>query len=129
MTPQEKVSMQEFTIDTSLDPEAIREAGQRAAEAGTQFMGCKIHEHGVSESVIGYVIDGFGISGRQMELAVGWKEIGEGRRRVTLEVGDDFATSRWELWGFIPISPKSATAMGPLKLFSARLRKELSWTT
>lgn len=129
MSAQEKVSAQKFTVETTLSPEAIREAGLRAAEAGTQFMGCKIHEYGVSKSVIGYVIGGLGAGERQMELAVGWEELKDGKRRVTLEVGDNFATNRMVLLGFIPLSPYSPTAIGPLKRFSQRLRKELSWTS
>lgn len=125
MNAREKVSLQEFTIDTNLDPEAIREAAQRAAEAGMRFLKSTVHEAGVADSVIGYVIAGPGGFVEQMELAVGWEDVGEGRRRVTLEVGD-FGTSRWVLWGFIPIGPKSATGMGSLKRFSERLRKELS---
>lgn len=121
MTPRDKVSAQEFSVDTALDPEAIREAGQLAAEAGAQFMGPKIREHGVSSSVIGYVIG----SSEVMELAVGWEELENDKRRVTLKVGDNFATERWQ-WNFIPLSPKYPTAMGPLKRFSERLRKELA---
>lgn len=125
MTPREKVSLQEFTMDTALSPESIREAGQRAAEAGTRFLESRVVEKGVEDSTISYVITGPGGFVQLMDLAVGWGDTGEGQRRVTLEVGD-FATERWTLWGFIPIGPKSATAMGPLKRFSARLRKELS---
>ena len=127
MKLQEKVSLQEFTVDTTLSLEAIREACGRAAEAGTRFLESKVVEHGVSDSVIGYVINSSGglFSTQLMEFAVGWEEIGEGRRRVTLEVGD-FGTSRWVLWGFIPIGPKTATGMNSLKRFSARLRKEIS---
>ena len=125
MKVQEKVSQQEFTIDTALSPEDIREAAQRAAEAGTRFLESTVHEAGVADSVIGYVIMGPGGFAEQMELAVGWEDVGEGRRRVTLEVGD-FGTSRWVFWGFIPIGPKPATGMGSLKRFSERLRKELS---
>ena len=57
MGAREKVSAQEFTAETTLSPQAIREACGRAAEAGMQFMGPKIHEHGVSSSVIGYFIE------------------------------------------------------------------------
>lgn len=127
MSAQEKVSAQEFTMDTTLIPEAIREACGRAAEAGMQFMGSKIYEHGISSSVIGYVIEASVFDGtRVMELAVGWEDLEDGRRRVTLEVGDNFATKQWQLYGFIPLSPKSPAAMGSLKRFSERLRKELS---
>ena len=128
MKLQEKVSLQEFTVDTTLSPEAIREACGRAAEAGTRFMDKKVVEHGISESAIGYVINSAGglFSTELMELAVGWEELENGKRRVTLEVGDDFATTRWVLGGFIPIGPKSAAGMGSLKRFSDRLRKELS---
>lgn len=125
MSAREKVSTQEFTIETDLDPQGIREAAQRAAEAGTRFLESTVHEAGVADSVIGYSITGPGGFVEQMELAVGWEDVGEGRRRVTLEVGD-FGTSRWVLWGFIPIGPKAATGMGSLKRFSERLRKELS---
>lgn len=126
MNPRAKVSLEEFSIDTTLDPEAIRDAGQRAAEAGTRFLESKIVEREVADSTIGYVINSSGglFSQRLMDLTVGWEELGDGKRRVSLEVGD-FATSRWELWGFIPLSPKSPTAMGSLKRFSARLRKDL----
>lgn len=128
MNAREKVSQQEFTMETTLNPEDIPEACGRAAEASTRFLESKVVEHGVSDATISYVINGsFGT--KLMELAVGWEELENGKRRVTLEVGDNFATKRWVLWGFIPVTPKSATAMGSLKLFSARLRKELSWTT
>jgi hypothetical protein len=119
--------MQEFTVDTALDAEAIREACGRAAEAGTRFLDTKVVEYAATDTAIGYVINGVNLLGTQlMDLAVGWEEIGDGRRRVTLEVGD-FVTDRWALWGFIPLSPRSPVAMGSLKRFSASLRKELSW--
>lgn len=124
MSAREKVSQQEFTIDTTLSPEDIREACGRAAEAGTQFLQSTVHEAGVVDSVIGYVITGPGGFVELMDLAVGWEEIGEGRWRVTLEVGD-FGTEQWKVF-YIPIGPKSATGMRSLKQFSARLRKELS---
>lgn len=127
MGAQEKVSLQKFTIETALDPEAIREACGRAAEAGsTQFLGHSIHEYEASDSVLGFVISGPGGFVELMGLAVGWEELENGKRRVKLDVGDDFATERWALYGFIPLSPRSPTAMGSLKRFSARLRKELS---
>lgn len=124
MTPREKVSTQEFTIDTSLDPEAIREAGQRAAEAGTRFLESRVVENGVADSTIGYSITGPGGFVQQMELAVTWKELDDGQRRVSMEVGE-FMTDQMKI-AFIPIWPKSVTAMGSLKRFAARLRKELS---
>lgn len=127
MNAREKVSLQEFSIDTALDPEAIHDAGRRAAEAGTRFMESKILEDEVTDSTINYAINSSGgiFSQRLMDLIVGWQELGDGKRRVSLGVGE-FATSRWELWGFIPISPKSPTALGSLKGFSARLRRDLS---
>ena len=125
MTLREKVATQEFSIDTALSPEAIREAGQRAAEAGTRFLQSTIREDEVTDSGISYVFMGPGGFVQQMELAVGWEDNGEGQRRVTLEVGD-FLTDRMTLWGFIPIGPKSVIALGSLKRFSATLREELS---
>ena len=125
MKAQEKVSLQEFIIDTDLDPEGIREAGRRAAEAGTLFLQSTVQEAGVTDSVIGYVITGPGGFKELMELAVGWEDVGEERRRVTLEVGD-FGTEQIKFFYFIPIGSKSATGMGSLKRFSERLRKELS---
>lgn len=124
MNPREKVTMEEFTIDTRLDPEAIREVGRRAAGAGTRFMTSTVVEHVVADSVISYVINGPGGFVRQMELAVGWEELGDGKRRVTLEVGE-FMTDQMKI-AFIPIWPKSVTAMGSLKRFATRLRRELS---
>jgi hypothetical protein len=77
MTPQEKVSEQEFSIETALSPEAIREAGQRAAEAGKVFMESTVVEHEVTDSYIIYVINGPGGFVQQMALAGG----GVGRYR------------------------------------------------
>ena len=122
MNAREKVSAQEFSVDTALDPEAIREAGRRATEAGTRFLQNTIREYAVEDSAIGYVITGPGGFVQQMDLAVGWEDLFDGKRRVTLEVGE-FLTEQTKIY-FIPIGPKSAVAMGSLKLFSARLRKE-----
>lgn len=125
MNAQEKVSMQEFAVDTALNPESIREAGRRAAEAGTRFLDNKVVENGVADSSIRYVVTnpiGFMES---MEIFVGWEELDGGQRRVEMKVGE-FMTDRFTLWGFIPLGPKMVSAMGPLKRFSDRLRKELS---
>ena len=124
MKAREKVTLQEFTMDTGLDPESIRQACGRAAEAGTQFLQSTVHEAGAVDSVIGYVITGPGGFVEQMELAVGWEEIAEERRRVTLEVGG-FIIEQIKIY-YIPVGSKSPVAMGSLKRFSARLRKELS---
>lgn len=125
MTLREKVSLQEFSVDTKLSPEAIREAGRRAAEAGTRFLDKRVVEEEAVDSTISYVITGPGGFVQVMDFMVGWEDMGDGRRRVSLAVGD-FMTDRMTLWGFIPIGPKTVTAMGSLKRFSARLRKELS---
>lgn len=124
MTLREKVSLQEFSIDTALSPEAIREAGKRAAEAGTRFLDSKVVENGVADSIIRYSIMGPAGFVKAMEIFVEWEELGDGQRRVSMKVGE-FMTDQMKLY-FIPIWPKSVSAMGPLKRFSARLRKKLS---
>ena len=113
------------SIDAKLSPEAIREACRRAAEAGTRFLDKRIVEEEVVDSTISYAITGPGGFVQVMDFMVGWEGIGDGRRRVSLAIGD-FMTNRMTLWGFIPIEPRSVTAMGSLQRFSARLRKELS---
>jgi hypothetical protein len=125
MTLREKVSAQEFSVATGRKPEGIREAGQRAAEAGTRFLESTVVEHEVADSAISYIINGPGGFVQKMDLTVRWDDTGDGQHRVSLEVSD-FMTDRMVLWGFIPIGPKSVTAMGSLKRFAARLRKELS---
>ena len=125
MTLREKVSAQEFSVATGRNPEDIREAGQRAAEAGARFLESTVVEHQIADSAINYVVNGPGGFVQKMDLTVRWETTGNGQRRVSLE-GGDFMTDRMVLWGFIPIGPKSVTAMGSLKRFAARLRKELS---
>jgi hypothetical protein len=124
MTVREKVAAAEFAAQTVLEPEAIRKAGQRSAEAGKRYLTSTIYEKDVQPGGIGYVVKGPGGLAQQMTFTVTWTEPSNGLRRVSLQVGD-FITGQ-STFMFIPIGPKTVPALGSLKRFAEALRGELS---
>jgi hypothetical protein len=121
---REKVSAIHFETETGLSPEQIREAGRRSMEAGRRFMNSTISETGGAAEIQGYVIKGPGGLKQQLAMTVSWEEIGQGRRRVSFEVGD-FMTSQQTIM-FIPIAPKTAPGLTSARRFAEALREELS---
>jgi hypothetical protein len=123
MSAQDRVAAHEFAVETKKDAAAIREAGTHAVEAGRRFLTNTIKEAASRGSMTQYLIKGPGGIVQQMLINVRWRDLGNGRRSVTLEV-PSFLTTR-PTFMFIPIGPKSVPAMGSLKRFSAALRAEL----
>jgi hypothetical protein len=121
---QEKVSAIEFSQETGLDPEGIRAAGQRAAEAGRGMLGNKIVEAGANGSSVTYKAKGPGGLVTQMDMTVHWSDGDDGRRKVHFSVGR-FLTSQ-STFLFIPIGPKTAPALSAARRFAEALRAELA---
>lgn len=120
----QKVSATEFSVETGLTDAQIRQAGQRAIEAGKRFMTNTINEAGVSSGRIDYVIKGPGNMVKQMNFSVSWSELSSGRRTVRLVIGD-YLTAKSTVM-FIPVTPASAPALGSVQRFAEALRRELS---
>lgn len=121
---RDKVSAEEFSCVTPLDPAAIQQAGQTAAEAGKRTLQNSIKLAGSGSNHLDYLIKGPGGLVTQMAVRVSWSGADE-QKHVNLSVGD-FTTSRPVIFGFIPIGPASAPALTSLKRFSASLRSQLS---
>ena len=120
---QDKVNATEFSVETGLDEREIRQAGQVAIEAGKRFMTSTISEAGVSANRIDYVIKGPGGIMQQMAFRVGWEQTPSGRRRVQMKVGEYMTTRQTVL--FVPVTPKSVTALVSVKRFAEALQREL----
>ena len=119
----DKVNATEFSIETGLDDAGIRRAGQLAVEAGKRFMTSTISEAGVSSNRIDYVIKGPGGVMKHMTFCVVWQETTPGRRRVQMKMGE-FLTTRTTVL-FVPVTPKSAPALGSVQRFSETMQREL----
>ena len=119
----DKVNATEFNVETGLDDAGIRRAGQLALEAGKRFMTNTISEAGVSANRIDYAIKGPGNVMKQMTFSVTWRETTPGRRRVQMKMGE-FLTTRTTVF-FVPVTPKSAPALGSVQRFSETMQREL----
>ena len=119
----DKVNATEFSMETGLDDAEIRRAGQLALEAGKRFMTSTISETRVSSQRIDYVIKGPGGVMNHMNFCVVWQEATPGRRRVQMKMGE-FLTTRSTVF-FVPVTPKSAPALGSVQRFSETMQREL----
>lgn len=124
MGVQEKVAAQEFTQRTTASPEQIRAAGAKAMEAAKSIVGSSVRESSSSPTHISYVVKGRGGFKDMMAFRVSWDELGDGSRVIRLTVGE-YVTVQEKVMVFIPITPKSAPALGSLQRFSKWLRREL----
>lgn len=119
----ERIADAEFSIRTALDAQGIRQAGQRACEAGRRFMSNTVLETGAGANFCFYEIQGPGGIVSQLKFAVSWDEEGPRSRAVSLAVLE-FLTVRMT-YAMIPVSPKSAPARISLTRFSDHLQREL----
>ncbi|MGY1631549.1 hypothetical protein ACI784_07570 [Geodermatophilus sp. SYSU D01186] len=124
MAVDDDVAAVAFAAETELGPAAIRAAGRRAAEAARHYLRTTITEVRATGSGIRYLAQGPGGFERQMALRVTWEEIGGGRRRVHLTVGD-YLVERGRVLG-IPVGPASVPALGSARRFAKALRAELA---
>ena len=86
-------------------------------------MTSNISEAGVSANRIDYVIKGPGGIMQQMAFRVGLEQTPSGRRRVQMKVGEYMTTRQTVL--FVPVTPKSVTALVSVKRFAEALQREL----
>jgi hypothetical protein len=121
---EDDVAAVAFTAETELGPEAIRAAGRRAAEAARRYLRTTISEVRATGAGIRYLAQGPGGLERQMALRVAWEEIGGGRRRVHLTIGD-YLVERSRVLG-IPFGRASVPALGSARRFAEALRAELT---
>ncbi|MGY1635469.1 hypothetical protein ACI78V_02305 [Geodermatophilus sp. SYSU D00742] len=124
MAVEDDVAAVAFTVETQLGPAEIRAAGRRAAEAGRRYLRTTISETRATGSLVRYVAQGPGGFERQMALQVAWEEIGGGRRRVHLTVGDHLV-ERSRVLG-VPVGRASVPALESARRFAAALRVELA---
>ncbi|MGY1822026.1 hypothetical protein [Geodermatophilus sp. SYSU D00079] len=121
---EDDVAAVAFTAETALGPELIRAAGRRAAEAARRYLRTTISEVRATTSGIRYLAQGPGGFERQMALRVAWEEVGGGRRRVHLTVGD-YLVERSRVLG-VPVGRASVPALGSARRFAEALRAELT---
>ncbi|MBB3086875.1 hypothetical protein [Geodermatophilus sabuli] len=124
MAVEDDVAALAFTAETELGPTAIRAAGRRAAEAARRYLQTTISETRASAAGLRYLAQGPGGFERQMALQVAWEEIGGGRRRVRLTVGD-YLVERPRVLG-IPVGRGTVPALASARRFAAALRAELT---
>jgi hypothetical protein len=121
---EDDVAAVAFTAETELGPEAIRAAGRRAAEAARRYLRTTISEVRATASGVRYLAQGPGGFERQMALRLAWEEIGGGRRRVHITVGD-YLVERSRVLG-IPFGPATVPALGSARRFAEALKTELT---
>lgn len=119
----DEVNALQFTVTTEMSPEQFREAGQAAITAAKKSILQKVNETSVGHDSITYDIKGPGNLVSQMKFRVTWTPENERVHRVSLSV-IDYITTRTTVM-FIPITPKSAPALGSLRRFSDELRRQL----